>query len=237
MQKDDVNPKESQLVKDSVVREYEAQGYDYMVQPNDIIYVDFESVTPKDFNFLKSESNLNPATITSASALIIGELVDHQGNISFPFIGKVNVAGLTVFQIQEKLQAIANQYLESPVVKVRLLNYRITILGEVNKEGTITFPNNRVTMLEAIGMAGGLTDLADKRNLKLIRQIDGKVEVAYIDLLDENFISSPYYYVHQNDVLITGALRQRSFRKYFGQNFSLVVSSLTLFFLAISITR
>ncbi len=239
LQKGDVNPKESELPKDSVVREYDLLAFDYKVQPNDILSVRFESLTRKEYDFLSANNPQNNAgsNLTQGNALLIGELVDNNGEVLFPYIGKIKVAGLTVFGIQEKMQAIANQYLESPVVKVRLLNYRITMLGEVNQEGNITLPNNRVSMLEAIGLAGGLTDLADKANIKLIRQVDGKTEVVYLNLLDENFIHSPYYYVHQNDVLIAGSLRQRPYRKYFGQNLALLVSSLSLLLLAIQLGR
>ena len=239
LQKDDVNPDKGQLPKDTVVREYAVQPYDYKIQPNDLVSVRFESLSTEEFDFLRSSSqqSQNNVNLNQSNAILIGELVDDQGNIAFPYVDKVKVSGLTIFQIQDTLQHIASRYLESPVVKARLINYRITILGEVNREGTITLPNNRVSMLEAIGLAGGLTDLADKANLKLIRQKDGKTEVVYLNLLDENFINSPYYYVHQNDVLITGALKQRSYRKYFGQNFSLVVSSITLLLLAISIMQ
>lgn len=234
MQKDDVNPDKGQLPIDSVVRTYQVEPYNYLIQTNDLISVRFESLSPPEYDFLTKEMQQNQ-NMQPGNALVIGELVDENGEIPYPVIGKVNVAGLTVFQVQDKLQKLAADYLDSPVVKVRLLNYRITILGEVNKEGTITFANNRVTMLEAIGQAGGLTDLADKKNMKLIRQINGKTEVAYINLLDENFINSPYYYVHQNDVLITGALKQRSYRKYFGTNLSLVISSLSLLLITLTL--
>ncbi len=234
LQKDDVNPSPSQLPIDSVVRTYQVKPYDYLIQTNDLISVKFESLSPPEYDFLSSQLQ-QQQNATPGNALLIGELVDENGEIPYPVVGKVKVAGMTVFQMQDKLQQIAKGYLDSPVVKVRLLNYRITMLGEVNKEGTITFANNRVTMLEAIGQAGGLTDLADKKNMKLIRQINGKTEVAYINLLDEDFINSPYYYVHQNDVLITGALKQRSYRKYFGQNLSLVISSLSLLLITISL--
>jgi len=236
LQKDDVNPKTSEVDHDTVVRKYETQKFDYRVQFNDLISVEFQSLTTKDYDFLSQNQPVN-SNLNQANALLIGELVDQKGYIAFPFIGRVQVGGLTVFEIQEKLQDVAGQYLESPVVKVRLLNYRITLLGEVNTEGSITLPNNRVSMLEAIGLAGGLTDLADKGNIKLIRTRDGKTEVVYLNLLDENFINSPYYYVYQNDVLIAGALRQRPYRKYFGQNLALVISSLSLLLLAISVTK
>ena len=90
-------------------------------------------------------------------------------------------------------------------------------------------------MLEALGLAGGMTDLADRANIKLIRQINGKTEIQYLNLLDEDFINSPYYYVYQNDVLMVSSLKQRPYRKYFGQNISLVLSSLTLLLLTISV--
>jgi polysaccharide export outer membrane protein len=234
LQKDDVNVKD--LPKDTVVRSYDLQRYEYRIQPEDNISVKFESLTPEEYDIFNRNMQQNQnQNLTQGNSILIGELVDPGGEITYPVIGKVKVAGLTVYEIQTKLQAIADQYLESPVVKVRLINFRFTILGEAKKEGTITLGNNRVSYIEAIGLAGGLTDLADKRNLKLIRQINGKAEVRYLNLLDENFINSPEYYVYQNDLLIVPALRQRPYQTYFGKNLSLIISSLSLLLITITL--
>src|SRR5690606_5010880 len=117
--------------------------------------------TPREYDFF-SPQQLQGVNLQQGGALLYGELVDENGEIPFPVIGKTKVAGLTIFEIQEKLQAIANDYLESPTVKVRLMNFRATVLGEVASEGTVTFSNNRVSMLEAIAMAGGLGEMADR---------------------------------------------------------------------------
>ncbi len=235
LQKDDVNSKS--LKKDSVMRTYAVDEFNYQIQPNDVISVEFESLTNKEFDIFSVDKAQQGGNINLAggSALLVGHLVDENGMIPFPVVGKIKVSGLTIFQIQDTLQTIASGYLESPIVKARLLNYRVTFLGELNREGSITLYNNRVSYLEAIGLAGGLTDLAERNNVKLIRQKDGKTEVVYLNLLDENFIHSPYYYVYQNDVLIVPSLRQRPFRKYFGQNLALVVSSLSLLLLTINL--
>lgn len=235
MQKNDVN--QSNIKPDSVIRDYSVAKFDYKVQTNDIISVRFESLTPKEYDFLAVQTPGQSGNALVGGALLFGELVDSQGEIPFPVVGKTKVAGLSVYEIQDYLQGLAAKYLESPVVKVRLLNYRITLLGEFNKEGTVILNNNRVTMLEALGLGGGLTDLADKTNLKLIRQFGDRVEVAYINVLDENFIRSPYYYVHQNDVLLAAPLRQRPYRKYFGQNLSLVLSALSLVLIVLTYSK
>lgn len=235
LQKDDVNV--ANLPKDTVVRSYDIQNYEYRIQPEDNISVKFESLTPQEYDIFnrnivgqQQTQNLNPM-----NAILIGDLVDPNGEVAYPVIGKVKVAGLTVYEAQTKLQTLASQYLKSPVVKVRLINFRFTILGEVKQEGTVVLPNNRVGYIEAIGLAGGLTDLADKRNIKLIRQVDGKAEVHYLNLLEEDFINAPEYFVHQNDILIVPALRQRPYQTYFGKNLSLVLSSLSLLLITITL--
>jgi polysaccharide biosynthesis/export protein len=233
LQKNDVNGRD--LPKDSAVREYRTQAFDYRVQPNDALYIRFESLTPEEFDFFREAAPNNAAG--NRNFAVTSELVDPAGTILFPVIGKVRVAGLTVFEIQDSLQQIASRYLESAVVKVRLVNFRFTVLGEVAQEGTVTTFNNRVTIPEALGLAGGLGELADRRNVKVIRHRGDTTSVGYVDLLSEDLITSPYYYINQSDVLVVPALRQRPFRKYFGPNFTLLVSTLSLVFLIVNLSK
>lgn len=235
LQKADVNV--GKLPSDTIVRSYDIQNYEYRIQPEDNISVRFESLTPQEYdifnrNLITQQQNQN---LNQLNGILIGELVNPKGEINYPVIGSVKLAGLTVFEAQDKLQQLADQYLESPVVKVRLINFRFTILGEARQEGTVILANNRVSIIEAIGWAGGLSDFADKRNIKLIRQIDGKVKVSYLNILDEDFINSPNYFIHQNDILIVPPLRQRPYQSYFGKNLSLVLSSLSLVLLTVTL--
>ncbi len=233
MQKNDVNVQNQPF--DSVMRRYSLDEFEYKVQTNDIINIRFESLTAKEYDFLSVQQTVQSTTV--GGALLVGDIVDESGEIPFPVVGKVKVAGLSIFQVQEKLQAIAKQYLDSPIVKARLLNYRATFLGEVNREGVIAINNNRVSVLEAIGLAGGLTDLADKTSVKLIRQNGDSAEVVYLNLQQENFMNSPYYYINQNDVIVVPALKQRPYRKYFGQNLSLIISSISLLLIVLTYTK
>jgi len=234
LQHEDVNTQ--RLPTDTVVRVYDQVSFDYKIQPNDALFIDFKSVTGKVYDFL---TTIEGSNVSGGNQLIsvYSELVDPDGNISFPVLGKVKVGGKTIFQTQEYLQNLANQYLEFAVVKVRLVNFRFTLMGEVNVEGTITTFNNRVTLPEALGLAGGITDLADRANIKVIRQANGQTSVAYVNMLDEKFLSSPYYYINQTDIIVVPPLRQRPFRKYFSQNFALAISSVTLLLLAINLSN
>jgi polysaccharide export outer membrane protein len=225
LQKADVH--KTDMLRDSTLRSYNADTFQYKVQPQDILSIRFQSLTAEEFDFL-GVTNTQMGGIAFGGPLLFGDLVDENGEVPFPVVGKVRVGGLTVFEIQDKLQRLADQYLESPSVKVRLLNFRVTVMGEVLREGTITINNNRATMLEVITLAGGLGELADRSKIKVIRQAGTQVDIQYVNVLDENFISSPYYYAHQNDILVVPPLRQRAFRKYFAGNVSLVVSTISL---------
>lgn len=237
LQKEDVNADFNGLPKDSVVRTYTIEDFDYKVQPNDIISVRFESLTDEEFDFLARFNQQVGGAGFQGNFLLLGELVNPDGTVHFPAIGSVKVAGKTVFEIQEELRVLAARFVKDPVVRVRLLNYRVTLLGEVKAEGTITLSNNRVSVPEAIGLAGGLGELADRSNVKVIRQYGNRSEVYYINLLDENFMNSPNFYVHQNDIIVVPPLRQRPFRRYFNENLALFVSAVSVILLAINLIQ
>lgn len=236
LQKDDVNKYD--LTKDSVLRTYKIEDFNYKIQTNDLLSVKLESLTPKEFDvFYKGEqSNVNNLA-SPIGTLVAGELVDQKGEIPFPVVGNVKVSGKTIEQIEVELQQIANKYLQAPVVKVRLLNYRVTFFGEVKKEGSVQLQNNRVSILEALAISGGFTDLADRANIKLLRQNGNKTDVIYLNFLTEDLIKSPYFYVHQNDVFIVPALKQRPFRNYFNNNLTIVLSAITLLFVIYTTTK
>ncbi len=235
MQKNDVH--QTDMKRDTTLRTYNIELYDMKIQPQDVLSIRFESLSPEEFDFLSAKAG-QAALVNPQSAILFGELVSPDGEVNYPVIGKVKVAGLTVFEAQEKLQQLAGQFLESPKVIVRIVNFRVTILGEVKREGQVPLQNNRVSVIEALGLAGGLSDLADRSKVKIIRtDASGGVTVQYIDILQEDLVNSPFYYAHQNDIIIVPPLRQRAFRTYFGPNLALLVSTVSVLLLAFNLAN
>lgn len=231
LQKDDVNRKD--LPKDSVVRTYQMQIREYIIQPLDLLSIRIESLTGEEFDFF---SKLYPAAQGGGgNQLQNAFLLDNHGEIEFPVLGKVQLSGLTVFQAQEKLQRAFSPYLKEPVARIRLLNFRFTVLGEVSGEKQVISSNPRVTLMEAIALAGGLSELADRENVKIIRQNGDQVEIFYVNLLQEELLESDYYYIQQNDIIVVPPLRQRPFRRYWGTNISVFVSSVSVILFIMSL--
>ena len=148
----------------------------------------------KDYNL--------PATAGTTT----GFLVDINGDIEYPGVGKIHAEGMTKIQladfIKNKLGSQQDNALKNPSVIVRWLNYKITVLGEVNKEGPVTLPVEKVNILEAIGMAGGISVYGKKESVRVIREIDGNREIGTIDLTTNTMFSSPYYHLLQNDIIL-----------------------------------
>ncbi len=131
----------------------------------------------------------------------VGYLVSNDGYIIFPVLGKIFVQNMTMSQLREDLESRLLEYLTDPLVSVRQLNFNITVLGEVKKPGQYTSPSDKVTLLQALGMAGDMTDNGDRTKVKLVRHENGTDQTHVINFTDKNITSSPYYYMQQNDVL------------------------------------
>ncbi|GAA4274215.1 polysaccharide biosynthesis/export family protein [Aquimarina gracilis] len=138
---------------------------------------------------------------TSSGATEPTYLIDEDGNIEFPVLGKLKLAGLTRVQVKEIIKEKLKVYINDPIVNVRLKNFKITVIGEVGAPGSYTIPNERVTVIEALGMASDLSIMGKRTNVMVIRENDGVNTYHRLDLTSKDIFNSPVYYLAQNDVL------------------------------------
>lgn len=131
----------------------------------------------------------------------VGYLVSNEGYIVFPVLGKIFVQNKTMSQLREDLETRLLEYLTDPMVAIRQLNFNITVLGEVKKPGQYTSPTDKVTIFQALGMAGDMTPGGERTKVKLLRNENGIDHTYVVNLTDNQITSSPYYYMQQNDVL------------------------------------
>ncbi|HEY6978366.1 MAG TPA: polysaccharide biosynthesis/export family protein, partial [Chitinophagaceae bacterium] len=191
--------------------------YEVQIQPDDILEIIINNINPEaaaPFNL----GNTIPASIpasrvvqgsaggqlnTSATSNATGEgyLVDKNGTINFPILGTTKVQGLTISQLKDSLKIKLDKYLQDPIINIRLLNYKITVLGEVLRPSAYSIPSERVTVVDAIGMAGDLTIYGKRENVLLIREENAQRKFIRLNLNSSNIFESPYYYLKQNDII------------------------------------
>jgi len=171
----------------------------YLIKPNDNLYIVIMGDDPLNTAFL----NLTTAVSGSAGAdlELISYLVDENGNISFPQLGEIAVAGKTVLEVQDEIEERISSYIKNTSVYVKMLGRTITVIGEVLNPGIQVIYQNQLTIFEAIGTAGDLTDWGNRRNVKLFRKTDAGTEVMSVDLTDPALLYSDYYYIYPNDVI------------------------------------
>ncbi|WP_296317525.1 polysaccharide biosynthesis/export family protein [Winogradskyella sp. UBA3174] len=153
-------------------------------------------------------------------------LVDYNGNIEFPVLGTTKIAGLNRTQLTKMLTERIREYARDPIVNVRLVNFTVTIIGEVSSPGTFTIQDERITLLEALGLARDLTIYGRRKNVLLIREVDGKKKFAKIDLTSINTVSSPLYYLQQNDVIYVEPNKAKLRSSTYTQNNGLLISAI-----------
>lgn len=159
-----------------------------------------ESVIP--FNLIptmtQTSSNNGYATGIPASN---GYLIDNEGNIQFPILGTLHLGGLNRQEAVALIQNKLKDYLKGPGVQIQILNYKITVLGDVKTPGTFKIPNERITLLEALGLSGDLNMTGLRKNIMVIREENGQKKEYRVDITSKDFFASPVYYLHQNDVV------------------------------------
>jgi polysaccharide export outer membrane protein len=193
------------------------------IQPEDLLRIDVTSIDPlaaAPFNPGTGPDGQRPQNMQMMGGnqgqggnymleLFQGYLVDQNGYIDFPVLGQLKVEGLTIEEAKGQIYELLQEYLKAPVVEMRFLNLKITILGEVNLPGVQRLSNKRVTLLEAIGMAGDLSDYANRNNVLVIREEEGRRTYTRLDLQSAEIFTSPYFYMQQNDVIYVEPIQAR----------------------------
>jgi polysaccharide export outer membrane protein len=172
-----------------------------------------------------SSTTSNP--VATGTIALQNYLIDKDGTITFPVLGKINAAGMTKVQLAEYIKnKICPHYIkEMPIVNIRYTNFKISVLGEVNKPGIYTIDNEKINLLEAIALAGDLTIFGIRENILLIRDNDKGQRVTFeIDLRDRNIVNSPLYYLHQNDILYIQPNKPKARSASFNTGESMTVS-------------
>ncbi|MFV8224358.1 polysaccharide biosynthesis/export family protein [Christiangramia aquimixticola] len=180
-------------------------NYEPKIEKDDILRINVSSSSineeiVKPFQ-MKQQGQNNGGGSSRSSALINGYLVNPNGSIKFPVLGEVAVSGLTRIEVEKKLEQMMTVYIKDPIVDVRILNFSITVLGEVRSPGRVQVDEGNISLPELLAMAGDITYNGKRENITIIREENGIRKIGYIDMTKSNLFDSPFYYLKQNDIV------------------------------------
>lgn len=212
--------------------------YENKLQPDDNLVITVTSNPPalaNQFNIIY----LNMASTesrTTQNEELISYLIDQRGEIDFPVIGKIKLAGLTRVEAELKIKELLKDYLPKAGVNLRVLNFKISVMGEVVRPGVQRITGDRATILEAISLAGDLTIYGNRKDVNLIREVDGKITITEIDITQADIINSPYYYLSHNDVIYIKPNKTRINSSIIGPNITVGISAISLLITIIALS-
>ncbi len=215
--------------------------YDARIMPKDQLTITVSTINPE----AAAPFNLSIPSGTGTSGGAGAYLVDNQGFITFPVIGQLKVSGLTKSEAEQLIQGKIKPYMnaeENPIVSVRMSSYSVTVLGEVGSPGTFVVSREKINILEALAQAGDLTIYGYRDNIKLIREdANGTKHFYTLNLNDANIVSSPYYYLQQNDIVYVEPNKVKARNSNLGQSttiwFSVLSMLMTVASFTISLTK
>ncbi|MFA5619209.1 MAG: polysaccharide biosynthesis/export family protein [Weeksellaceae bacterium] len=179
-----------------------AERYEATIQPDDLLAITVYARDEAATRIFNQESNTTPtASAGNANLRRLSYLVDKEGYIEFPVLGRVKLGGMSRNEAIEYMKGLLTEEIIDPGVAINILNFRITVLGEVNNPGTFQLENEKITIMEALGKAQDLTINGERKNVLVIREVDGTRNYYRIDLTSNEVFDSPVYYLSQNDIV------------------------------------
>ena len=190
-----------------------SQSYDIKFEKNDILEILLisENTEATELFNSKVESRKSIVSYISGVAASGGFLINSQGTIELPYIGEIKAAGLTRNEFVDQLTEKLSEYIIDPIIKVNLLNFKVTIIGEVSKPGAYNIPNEKIDLIQAIAIAGSFTNYSKKNEIHLIREINGERIESIINLNDKSVFNSPSFFLKQNDIIYVPQLKSKTF--------------------------
>jgi polysaccharide export outer membrane protein len=190
----------------------------------DVLHVKILGTQENTYSLFNIESSANNIQTTTANLYMNGFTVNSDGLIEVPAIGQIAVGGLSIEEAKQKIQEQADEYVIGATVIVKHINFEITVLGEVNRPGTFTIYKNQTTLLEALGLAGDLTDYGNRKNVKIIRG----AKIHTVDLTKSELLSSPLFYLQSQDVIYVDPRKNMRSRNSKAQMYFSAVSSFAI---------
>jgi len=187
---------------------------DYRLQPRDILYITIKAMSPEGriVDYLTTDNRNNVVQLGGeANGYIYGYDINHEGNILLPVLGSIKLAGLTLDEARKTIQQATDKVFKESIVECKLLSFKFTVIGEVKTPGAFVNYNNYLTVLEAVGRAGGAGDYGNRNRVLVIRSTDKGTKTYRLNLQDKNIITSEAYFIMPNDVIVVEPLKQKIF--------------------------
>lgn len=220
-----------QNVEDVLAKNNTVTNFETHLQPDDLLMIivsaqDREAAAPFNLVNTMTTNPNNPAGTGQMQQQLY--LVDNKGNIEFPVLGTIKISGLTKKEAIDYLTTEISKYIIRPIVNMRIMNFKVTVQGEVNRPGIHTVVSERLTLADAIALSGDMTVYGKRDNVLVIREIEGKRIPYRVDMTQADFITSPYYYLNQNDIVYVEPNKTRVNSSVVGPNLTLGLSALSL---------
>jgi polysaccharide export outer membrane protein len=224
---------------DALAQAEQSNSYEIKIQPDDLLMIIVSADDPET----AIPFNLSSVSVPSANTMmnirgqetIQSYLVDANGVIDFPVLGKLKLSGLTRSEVLQLFRDKISKYIKNPIINLRIMNFKISVQGEVTLPGTYNVPSERITLIEAISMAKDLTIYGKRDNILVIREVNGVKSYNRVDITKADFIHSPFYYLAQNDVVYVEPNKTRINGAAVGTNTGVIISVSSLLITVITL--